>query len=868
MRRETQAMFHAMPAHDVLKFLGTRQEGLALPAVVTQRQTHGINALPQQPRERVLQIFTRQFYGPLMLVLGAAFFVSLIFTDYLDVVLIGAIMLLHAALGFVQEYRADRALERLAAYLPLRAKVRRVGKTTFVAASEVVVGDILLLSAGDRVVADARIIRATELSTLEAALTGESMPISKSVEVVLADVSPSERACMLFAGTVVASGTAEAVVTAVGSNTEFGKIAELSQAVSQEDTPLERQMKAFSRNLVAILLLACVVVFAFGVGKGYPVADMLALAVALAVAAVPEGLLVTLTVILSLGMQRMLSRQALVRRLVAAETLGGVTVICADKTGTMTLGVMEVSELSTAQGVVQPEHESAQSLLIGLALGIFAESEGVGAETKISGSPTESSILRFLLPLKNSLSLAEYRHIDDVPFTSDRKFSARRYAIGKEEYVSIIGAADVLLNHADCSDAERGMFVATIERMATRGLRVIMVAEKRGTFVSSLNDEIVRDLKVVGFVGLDDPLRPHVRETVQEAARAGIRTVMLTGDHPSTASAVARAIGLPSGDGAIMTGVELAHIPDALLRARIGEISVFARIMPEDKLRIVRALQALGQTVAMTGDGVNDAPALRAADVGVAVGSGTDVAKESADIVLLNNNIATIVEAVREGRGLFDNIRKVVAYFLTSSFTEILVMLGALILNLPSPLLPLHILWINLLADGLPSLALAAERPERDVMRFPPRPRFEGVVRRDMATVMALASVLSGIALLFMAWRLHEAGVSTELIRTFTFVSLGLTSTVVVFSMRSFRRTIFALSPWGNLWLVAAVATSMAMLFLPFVIPGLAPLIGLAPLPFSAVPLLMLLSVVQIVAVEAAKVLFIPTRRSSASHLV
>lgn len=862
MRKEGQHIFHAMPAHDVLQLLGSKPEGLRSVSVEAQRKAFGRNALPKPPRERVLHIFTRQLYGPLMLVLGAAFFLSLMFGDYLDVVLIGAIMLLHAVLGFVQEYKADRALERLASYLPERAKVRRDGAVAIIAAADVVVGDILLLSAGDRVVADARVLRATELATLEAALTGESTPVEKSAEAVATDLAPSERASMLFAGTVVAGGTAEAVVTAVGISTEFGKIAALSQEVHEEDTPLERQMKTFSRNLVVVLLAACAVVFAFGVGKGYPVVDMLTLAVALAVAAVPEGLLVTLTVILSLGMQRMLSRQALVRRLVAAETLGGVTVICADKTGTMTLGVMEVSELATADGVVAPEHADAQHLLRALSLGIFAVVEGSGAEAKVSGSPTESSILRFLLPLRSSLSTQEYHHIDDVPFTSSRKFSARRYAHGNEEYVSIVGAADVILAHADCTDAQRGMFVATIERMASRGLRVIMVAERRGSFARVLTQDIVADATVVGFVGLDDPLRPRVRETVQEAARAGIRTIMLTGDHPSTARSVARAIGLPAGDGAIMTGIELAHVPDTALQARVGEVSVFARIMPEDKLRIVRALQALGQTVAMTGDGVNDAPALRAADVGVAVGSGTDVAKESADIVLLNNDIATIVEAVREGRGLFDNIRKVVAYFLTSSFTEILVMLGAMVLNLPSPLLPLHILWINLLSDGLPSMALAAERPERDVMRLPPRPRFEGVVRRDMATVMGLASVLSGATLLFMAWLLHDAGASTALIRTFTFVCLGLTSTVVVFSMRSFRRTVFALSPWSNPWIVAAVMSSMAFLFVPFVIPGLAPLLGLAPLPMSAVPVLILLAFVQIAAVEAAKVLFISARRS------
>ncbi len=843
-----------------MRFLGVTQAGLTDDQVHKQRKAHGRNTLPRPPRERALKMFLKQFVNPLMLVLFAALVVSFAFGDNLDVVLIAAIMLLHAALGFAQEYKADRALERLARYLPQHATVRRAGQVTQVPATEVVVGDILILSAGDRVVADARVVTATELATLEAALTGESTPVAKSPGVLDADAPAAERANTVFAGTVVASGAAEAVVTAVGTASEFGRIAALSEAVQEGDTPLERQLRAFARNLVVILLAACAVVFAFGVGKGNDLGEMLALAVALAVAAVPEGLLVTLTVILSLGMQRMLSRQALVRKLVAAETLGGVTVICADKTGTMTVGTMEVSELHTGQGLVHPEHEDAQPLLLALALGISAS---VDDASRITGSPTESSILRFLLPLMSVLPLREYHHIDDIPFSSSRKYSARRFAHAGSEALVALGAADVLLAHVDCTDAERGMYAATIERMAERGLRVVMVAERRGTFGTPLTDAAVDDLTVCGFIGLDDPLRPHVRDTVADAERAGIRTIMLTGDHPSTARAVARAIGLPSNDGAVMTGVELARLPDTVLAARIAEISVFARIMPEDKLRIVRALQALGHTVAMTGDGVNDAPALRAADVGVAVGSGTDVARESADIVLLNNDVATIVAAVREGRGLYDNIRKVVAYFLTSGFTEIFIMLGALILGLPTPLLPIHILWVNLLADGLPSMALAAEPTERDVMRMPPRPRFEGVVRRDMATVMTLASILAGVTILILVSTLHAAGADVSLIRTFTFVSLGLMSTIVIFSMRSFRRTVFTMSPFGNPWILGAVLSSMALLFVPFVVPGLAALLGLAPLPTSAIPVLLVLAVVQVAAVEAAKVLFMPRRTSA-----
>lgn len=706
---EGQHAFHAMNAPDVMRFLRSSRNGLALADVDDRRAMWGANILPQPPVRAVWRMLFAQLQSPLMVVLVVACGLSLLLGDVLEALLIVGIVALHVVLGFVQEYRADRAFVRLAGYLPPMANVRRGGVVMRLSATDIVVGDVLVLRAGDRVAADARIFSATVCQASESALTGESTSVEKSAEMIAALTPVPEQTNVVFASTEIVYGKAEAVVVAVGSKTVYGRMTVVAEAVQNSPTPLQQKIRLFSRQLMGTLLVVCVVVSIFGVATGYSIRDMMLLSIALAVSAVPEGLLVTLTVILSLGMQRMLARKALVRRLVDAETLGSVDVMCIDKTGTITLGAMEVVELSVSHAVVLPSDPEATALLTAMRLGMSAE---IAADGTAVGTPTESSMLRFLVPLLSRLPTARYRFIDEIPFMSALRFSARRYTEGREEYIVAMGAADALLPRLDCTDTERGILFATVERMANQGMRVIMIAERRGYSPSTFTVETITDLKVVGFVGLTDPLRPGVRATIAEAAGAGIRTVMITGDHPSTASAVARAIGLQVNEGSLMTGVELAHLSDEALRLRVERIVLFARIVPEDKLRIVRALQSLGHVVAMTGDGVNDVLSLRAADIGVAVGSGTDVAREAADIVLLNNDVATITAAVHEGRGLFDTIRKVIAYFLASSLTEIILMLGTLLLGLPLPLLPLHILWINVLADGLPSIALAAERPE------------------------------------------------------------------------------------------------------------------------------------------------------------
>ncbi len=874
MRDGTEGIaYGAMSPMDVMRSLGVTRAGLSSADVAVRQKEGGKNALPKPKGRRAWRVFAQQFRGAMMMVLLVAFIVANVVGHMDNALLILCVIALHAVLGFFQEYRADRAFEKLAAYLPRRAHVLRDGVATDVAAADVVVGDVLLLDAGMHVVADCRVLTATALEVNESALTGESTAVQKQAnyERQITNDEGTQNT-MLYAGTSVAAGRAQAIVTAIGSQTEFGKIATMTTAVRTDRTPLETQLAVFSRQLVVVILCAVVVVGVFGVARGIPFVQMLVLGIALAVAAIPEGLLVTLTVILALGMQRIARRKAVVRTLVAAETLGSVTVLCVDKTGTLTKGEMTVTELATGEASEKEKVKSEKRLIDALAMVNAVRTERHDDHDHVAGSMTEKAIHEFLEERRGvSHTPTNGTMVADLPFSSTLKFSARAFRDGDGVRVVAMGAPEVLLARADCTDAERGQLTSTIEQMSGRGLRVLMVVEREESekekVKSSLDEGDIVDMKIVGLVGLEDAVRSDVPEMVRVAKAAGIRTVMVTGDHPRTARAVATSIGLVADNDAVMTGVEVTRLDDVALAAQVARVNVFARISPADKLRIVRALQHNGEVVAMTGDGVNDAPALRAADVGIAVGSGTDVAKEAADIVLLDNGFATIIAAVREGRGLFDNIRKVVVYLMASSGSELVLMLAAIALGLPLPLLPIHILWINILSDGLPAIALAAERPEAGVMQEPPRRRGEHILRGDMLATIVIAGLVTDGVLILMLVLLSRAGVDEAMVRTFIFVTLGMTSTLYIFALRSFRRSLFASSILRNRWLFLAVVSSMVLLFIPVFVVPLQSVFGLAPLPLYALPFLVVLAIVKVIAIETGKSMLAPSHASSSALL-
>jgi Ca2+-transporting ATPase len=869
-----------MDASEVLKSLDARPEGLSVSEFHKRVARFGPNALPKTRRDGAPVVFLRQFSSPLMLILLAAAAVSGALGERADAAIIAAAVALNAVIGFVQEYKANRALERLRSFLQPVALVRRAEGEARIPAADVVPGDILVLKAGDRVPADARVISAAEIEANESALTGESMPVAKSSHVRAPDTTQAERSNMVYAGTVIVGGHGTAAVVATGTDTEFGRIASMVAKEPETDTPLQDELRHFSRQLSAIVLAIVAFLFALGLLRGNPLFAMFKISVALAVAAVPEGLLVAITVVLAIGAQRIYRRHALVRRLIAAETLGSVSVICTDKTGTITVGDMRVSEMLAGKGPVRPFDANAfamPDIRAALEIGALCNDGSVGGNgtgaPDLVGSPTDVALLRAALdaglPLRDLLKRSG--RADELPFDSARKFMLTRSAWRGKDAILAKGAHERVLpfctrvledgkerawSAASRSEAER-----EAEEMTKRGLRVIAVAYRPAAKASGpLTGKDRHGLVFAGLLALRDPLRPEAAASIRAARLAGVRTVLITGDHPRTAASIAREVGLLTDDAQAALGSDVESWSEAELRRRVRQTVIYARAEPAHKIRIVKALQDIGEVVAMAGDGVNDAPALKAADIGIALGSGTEVAKESSDLVLLDNNLATITAAIEEGRVLFDNIRKTTVYLLLDSFTEIVLIGGALLLGMPLPLLAVQVLWINLVADSLPAIALTVEPGEPDVMRLPPRPRSEPVLSREMLFYVFGIGLFTDLVLLpVFAWYLAAAA-STEVARTVMFAAVGIDSLIYVFAVKSFRRPIWRIAPFSNVPLVLAVLAGFALMGLALTHPFFQAMFEVRPLALSDLGVLLMMALLKLGAIEIAKAAFLRRR--------
>lgn len=866
MDKSTLIAWHAQSTEDVLDTVQGRPTGLTDKQVQERLLLHGKNTLPERKRTGGIRLFLSQFSNPFMLILLFAGLVSMYLQEYLDVTVIMIVVVLNVLLGFFEEYKADKSLQALQSYLPEESTVRRNGITLRVPAEEIVPGDVLLLHAGDKITADARMIKVMGCETYEAALTGESNAVHKHSDVVDAKAAVGDRANMVFAGTSVVRGSAEAVVIATGAKTQIGMITTLVADVKDEKTPLQLQLRAFARLLGFVVLVAAVIVLFIGLAKGVAFEEMFYLAVALAVAAVPEGLIVALTVVLAIGMQRILKRKALVRKLVAAETLGSVSVICMDKTGTLTTGEMQVVEIQTADGVqdILDESNALQSLRKAILAVNAVVEQHIDGKQRITGSPTDVALHAYVtsFPVPD---LGE--SVAEIPFDSSYKYVAHSYKEAARQYLYVAGAPEVILQRADVSDTDRASWQKTIDSMATSGLRTILFAQKEHHLShASLIDDMIEDVQIVGIVGLKDPPRKEASETVHRAKRAGLRPIMITGDHPNTAITIAREVGLDATHDKVLTGVALDELSDDALRKRVLQTAVYARVMPRHKLRVVHAWQSLGASVAMTGDGVNDAPAIKAADIGIALGSGTEVTKGTADIVLLDNNFATIISAIREGRILFDNMRKMIVYLLSDSFSEIVLVMGALLFSLPLPILPAQILWINLIADGLPSIALAFEPGEKGVMLEPPRKKQASIVNSEMILLIAVIGTVTSVMLFGIYLYLYNRGIPLEEIQTFIYIALGFDSLMYVFAVRTFRTSIFRSHPFKNPQLLGAVAVGLILLFLPMIIPPLRTLFGIVPLHPLEWGLLFGLSIIELILIELIKEVYNMNRNKALKH--
>jgi P-type Ca2+ transporter type 2C len=832
--------WHALSPEDVLARLASGSAGLDPAEAASRLGRYGPNVFERVPPASAWTVLLGQLRSVVVALLLAAGVVALLSGDLLDAAAIGAVLLLNVLIGFVTELRAHRAMEALLRLDVARATVVRAGVTRELDARDLVPGDVVVLEAGATVPADGRLLQATELRTVEASLTGESLPVDKRADATVpADSSLPDRATMVYKTTAVAAGRATAVVVATGMRTEVGRIGTLTAGVVEGKTPLERRLDALGRRLVAAALVVAAVVAGLGWAQGQPLGQLLQTAIALAVAAVPEGLPVVGTIAMAVGVRRMARRKALIRHLPVVETLGSATVICTDKTGTLTAGEMTATvlrlagaEVALPEGDFVPDAETALALRIA-ALASRGEAAREGERWRTRGDPTETALL--VAAAKAGLDPErlgrEWPEIAEIPFSSERLLMAtfRRTPAGVIACVKgaprrILELSDRVLSPGrprELGGEERERLLAMNHELAGRGLRVLALALKES---SGTDEADLAGLTWLGLVGMTDPPAHGVGETIQAFRDAGIRTVMITGDQQLTGVTVARELGLLSeGEGAL-DGREVDRLDDAGLREAAGGTRVYSRVSPEAKLRIVSAYQDRGEIVAMLGDGVNDAAALRKADIGVAMGGrGTDLAKEAADLILADDRFPTIGAAIEQGRIIFDNIRKFVFYLFSCNLAEILVVLGAGLAGLPSPLLPLQILWLNLLTDTFPALALAVEPGEPDTMRQPPRDPRAALLSGEMIRgTLLYGGLIAACSLAAYAWGAYGGSGGPLRASTLAFLTLAFAQVLHLGNARSGGPVLSWRRASANRWALGAVALAVALQLLAVYYPPLA----------------------------------------------
>ncbi len=909
------ALAHQRNVAEIFAALASSASGLSAAEARSRLAQYGPNELVEKARKTALMMFLGQFSDFMILVLIAAAIVSGFIGEPSDTIAIIVILILNSVLGFIQEYRAEKAMAALKKMAAASALVLRDGKHVTIPAGELVPGDIVLLEAGNMVPADLRIIEAARLKAEEAALTGESLAIEKHTNALPVESLPlGDRKNMLYKGTFVTYGRGTGVVTATGMDTELGRIASLLQEQGEAKTPLQKRLAHFGKRISLAVLFICAIVFAGGLLRGEPAVHIFLVAVSLAVAAIPEALPAVVTISLALGARRMVKQNALVRKLPAVETLGSVTYICSDKTGTLTLNKMTVEEMwvdgrtekrrgdagtrgqdettaafaEDARAPRLPVDPSPHQLFF-TALALSNDAR-VDASGNVTGDPTEAALLVIARDSgfeKRTLETA-YPRVAELPFDSDRKLMTTFHEITTDVLVSLSppvpasprlpvvparprfvsftkGAVEVLLERSTAvltkdgiKPLDRDEVTKESERIAADGLRVMAIAMRTWDALplDRSSENVETGLILLGLTGMMDPPREEAKQAVAECRSAGITPVMITGDHPLTARTIARRVGVLETDDpkAVITGAELDALSLAEFEKRVESIRVYARVAPEQKLKIVQALQDRGHFVAMTGDGVNDAPALKRADIGIAMGvTGTDVAKEASSMILLDDNFATIVKAVKEGRKIYDNVRKFIRYLLTTNSGEIWTLFLAPFLGLPIPLQPIHILWINLVTDGLPALALSLEPAEQDVMSRPPRHPQEGLFAQGLGIhAVWVGLLMGGVVLGLQAWAIHIGDAHWQ---TMVFTVLCLLQLGHVMAIRSEKKSLFQQGVLSNKALFLTVVATIVLQLMTVYVPALNPVFKTQPLAANELIIVLILSSVVFFAVELEKLM-------------
>ncbi len=832
------------------------QNGLSSEDARQRLDVFGYNEIPHKQPISVWIIILNQFLNPLMAILILAMIASLLLSSLKDFVVILIAALANVVVGFVQEYKAERAVFTLKAYETQFCNVRRDGKIFTINSKILVPGDVILLSAGDKVPADIRITKAIDLKFDESILTGESKSIEKNVELIEETKIIAEQKNMALAGTFVVSGKAEGIVVATAIHSYLGQIAGLVWQTEESSTPLQEQILQLSWLLSVLMISISTLVLAVGFLRGIELNKIISIAIALAVASVPEGLVVTVTAILAVGMQRMLKRKVLVRHLVAAETLGSVSVICTDKTGTLTEGKMLVSDAVTGNGEIfvidysnKIESDELKKLI---TLAVLNNDAHLQDDVLFKGNQTDIAILDLARYIDINVHdiRKKNKRLAEVPFSSDLKYMVTLNKCDGLNKLIVKGSQEKIFEFCK-QDNELIKFKAIAEFMLSQGLRVIAVAAK-DVETNIIQDPLV-DFKFCGLLGIKDPLRPQAKQTVKELLGAGIKLVVVTGDHKDTAMRVASEVGLPASEQNVVTGAQLDQMSDLVLEQQIENLTIFARVEPKHKIRIVNAFKNVGRAVAMIGDGVNDAPALKAADIGVALGSGSDVAHEIADMVLLDNNLSSIDAAVREGRTIFNNIRKIIVFLLAHSFSEIVMISGAILCGFPLPLFATQIFWINMIGHGFTHLALIKEPEDQDIMRQAPRSKYEPILNYDMKFMIFLIGFVTDLGLFAMYVILLKINMPIDHIRTIIFTALACDALFFVFAVKNFKKSIFKIDLFNNMWLIWAVVVGFILQLCALYVPFLKDLFQATDLSLAEWGIILGLSLIKIIGIELAK---------------
>ncbi|HLF55108.1 MAG TPA: calcium-translocating P-type ATPase, SERCA-type [Candidatus Nanoarchaeia archaeon] len=862
--------YYLLSGKEVLEQLDSSEKGLSSSEAEERLKIHGYNKIREVERVSPFWIFLGQFKSPIVWILLGAMVISLLVREFIDFYVIGAIVVLNSILGFVQEFRAERAIEALKKMISLKATVLRDGQEREIDAEELVPGDILLLDTGDKIPADARLLEAVNIQTQEAALTGESLPVKKSVFPLKKEVSVADRVNMIFSGTIVTNGHARAIVTSTGMKSEFGKIAQLIQEAEPEPTPLQIKLKSLSKFIGIAILIIAVVVFLVGLLKlDQPFTVILLTAVALAVAAIPEGLPAVVTVGLSIGVQRLAKKNALVRNLPSVETLGACTVICSDKTGTLTHNEMTVRKLYVNRSVVEvsgsgyaPEGlfskkpDSFELLLRIGALNNNAKLRLEDSSWQVFGDPTEAALIVSAKKAKLDVETLhdKFPRVEEIEFTSERKRMTTLHSVDKKKVAYTKGAPEVVLSlcnrvlingHIErLTSSEKEKILQQNELFAKQALRVLGFACKELTGLEAKSDP-EKGMVFVGLQAMIDPPRKEVKEAIDKCRTAGIKVVMITGDHISTAKSIAGELGI---EGRAVTGLELDQIEN--FSDEVESIAIYARVNPAHKIKIIDALKKKGHIVAMTGDGVNDAPALKKADLGIAMGiTGTDVAKEASAMILADDNFATIVRAIEEGRRIYDNIQKYFAYLFSGNIGEVLVILSSILLGLPLPLIAIQILWINLITDGLPALALGVDPAEPGVMQRPPR-RPEQNIFKGIEPYIYIYPLILTVATV---WLFDIFQPDLAKAQTIAFTSIVMFELFQAVSCRSVRQPVFFVGVFKNKWLWLAILLSLALQLLIMYVPFLQSVFSMVGLSWKEWLLITLVSCAGFIYLELHK---------------